>query len=134
MKRIFSAMMMLAMVFAAFSFISCSSDDDNNNVVTIIGAWECVSVEHGLLEGQYDGIVANDVIKFNPDNKYTISGQINDEGTWSMDGNKLKLQSSIINSIPVTFFVDQLDSKNLILRITDDAGVIKYTFNKVQLK
>lgn len=134
MKRIFSAMMMLAMVFAAFSFISCSSDDDNNNGVTIIGAWECVSVEHGLLEGQYDGIVANDVIKFNPDNKYTISGQINDEGTWSMDGNKLKLQSSIINSIPVTFFVDQLDSKNLILRITDDAGVIKYTFNKVQLK
>lgn len=134
MKRIFSAMMMLAMVFAAFSFISCSSDDDNNNVVTIIGAWECVSVEHGLLEGQYDGIVANDVIKFNPDNKYTISGQINDEGTWSMDGNKLKLQSSIINSIPVTFFVDQLDEKNLVLRITDDAGVIKYTFNKVSLK
>ena len=45
MKKLYSIMMMLAMMVAALSFTACGSDDDevdNGNVeASIVGVWEC---------------------------------------------------------------------------------------------
>ena len=46
MKKLYSTVMMLAMMVAALSFTACGGDDevDNGGDASIVGMWECTYV------------------------------------------------------------------------------------------
>lgn len=98
MKKIYSTIMMLAMMVAALSFTACSSDDDNDSKETnsdLVGTWSVQSVEGwGMSEDDF-----YDYMQFRSDGTYievqededAEKGYTVDKGKWTVSNNKIVL-------------------------------------------
>ena len=125
MKKIYSMMMMLAMMVAALNFTACSSDDDETSEVSICGTWKCVSTNYGQW-GNSDGTKVGDIFYINEDHTYKIVGNNNENGTWTLNGNKLTC--NISDGFPWTYTVTQLTTSTL--SITADGFGVSLSFNR----
>ena len=124
MKKIYSMMMMLAMMVAALNFTACSSDDDKTSEVSICGTWKCVSTNYGQW-GNSDGTKVGDILYINEDHTYKIVGNNNENGTWSLNGNKLTLT---YNRVSLGYTITQLTASTL--SITADGFGISLSYSR----
>jgi hypothetical protein len=111
MKKLYSTIMMFAMMVAALSFTACGGDDDDNegSDVAIVGVWEvtsCTAQSDFDVEG---GIAVGDRIYFNADGTYRDS---EDTGRWSKSGNTITITLND-GSIPGVFQIKKLTTTEL---------------------
>ena len=126
MKKIYSMMMMLAMMVAALNFTACSSDDDNETSdISICGTWKCVSANHGQWDNS-EAIEEGDILYIYEDHTYKIVGNNNENGTWTLNGNKLTCDVS--GGIPWSYTVTKLTASTL--SITIDGFGISLSFSR----
>ena len=83
MKKVYSTVMMLALMVAALSFTACGGDDDEvdngSGDVSIVGEWECTNLDFDKnLSGLYveSRINIGDRVRFQSDG--TIYARFND--------------------------------------------------------
>ena len=135
MKKVYSTIMMLAMMVAALSFTACGGDDDDEieGEASIVGVWKCVSADYGEWEAYLkDNTRVGDLIYFNSDHTYRAVGNNNDSGTWSLNGNTLKIDSYDSYSIPMTYTVSQLTSNSLTITFSEDYITVKISYKREQ--
>ena len=133
MKKIYSKIMMLAMMVAALGLTACGGDDDGdnggNNSGTLVGKWKCTYVDYGKWESYAaeSGTSVGDLICFNSDHTYyTVTADGNDEsGTWSLSGNQLTVKSNDPYSYGITMVYDISLTANT-FTITIDSMIFKY--------
>ena len=115
MKKLYSTIMMLAIMVAALSFTACGSDDDGDAANTsIVGVWECTSAHYGEWESYLkENLKAGDVLTLNADKTYTVRGNDNESGTYSVKGSTLTFKSS---SASVDWTIQRVSSNTLSLR------------------
>ena len=121
---------MLAMVFAAFGLTACGGDDDDNNGgsnnSSIVGVWKCSAVNYGEWEGMLEeNTQVGDILTFNSDNSYSIRGNNNESGRYSITGKTLKITS---DGITVEFNIVELTSTTLTI-VHNEFG-FRLTFKK----
>lgn len=107
--KLFAAMFCAAMVFA---FTGCSKDYEND----IIGSWKVISA---TITETYQGETHTEtqtpeglnILTFNSDHTYqgSTDGQVNDSGTWSIDGDKLTMNSVEDGALVFTIDIDGSD-------------------------
>ena len=127
MKKVYSTIMMLAMMVAALGFTACGSDDEDDEVseASIVGVWECTAFDYHSISGDDDvdeGIKVGEKIYFHSDGTFSESG---DQGTWRLKGNQLTVIVDDEYYLPVVYTVSKLTSSELILKI--DYGVFNAT-------
>lgn len=116
MKKLYSSIMLLAMMVAALSLTACGGDDDENGVdggnnsETLVGKWKCTYLDYGKW-ASYDadsGTSVGDLIYFNSDHTYyTVeTDDDNDSGTWSLSGNHLTVKSNDPYSFGIAMVYD----------------------------
>ena len=145
MKKLYSTVMMLAMIVAALSLTACGGDEDVDNGKvdsTIVGEWECTYLDFDKnLSGLYveSRINIGDRVRFQSDG--TIYARFSDgeseTGRWSMRGNALiidgavRLGDSSSVDVPFEYNVTKLTSTELEFNI--DLGILKafYKFKRV---
>lgn len=115
MKKLYSTIMMLAMMIAALSLTACGGDDTDDEVdvkTAIVGVWYCniAYIEEYGENGKYEisevllrnSIVAGSVLTINANKTYTINytstGGTNESGTYSVNGNTLTLKSGDVST------------------------------------
>ena len=109
MKKLYSTIMMLAMMVAALNFASCGDDEEEDNGATIVGVWEVTSCTH---QSDYDvegGFEIGERIYFYSDGKYKDS---EDSGRWSKSGNIITITLND-DSFPGVFEIRRLTSAEL---------------------
>ena len=124
MKKLYSTIMMLAMMVAALSFTACGGDDDALGDSSIYGTWKSVSAEGWL--PQYDGLT---YIQFKKDGTYIhisdgVDGLEIEKGTWKVEGNGLivNMPDEKIGDFTVTFTIVELKSDRLGLSLIGLTG------------
>ena len=145
MRKVYSTVLMLAMMVAALSLTACGGDDDVDNGKvdsTIVGEWECTNLDFDKnLSGLYveSRINIGDRVRFQSDG--TIYAHFSDgeseTGRWSMRGNTLiidgavRLGDSSSVDVPFEYNVTKLTSTELEFNI--DLGILKafYKFKRV---
>ena len=130
MKRIYSKMMMLAIMVATLGFVSCSDDDDDPKVPSLVGTWQCTQVipaNNDLLDVESD-FVLDDLLKFTS-KEYTISGSFSDNGIWDLTGDDLTLRSAVTDEI-IFYDLVQLTANSLVFK----NDFVKYVFTKKQVQ
>ena len=112
MKKIYSTIMVLAMMVAALGFTACGGDDDDVPPTTsIVGVWVCTHSDYGEWEELMEGNVKpGDILRMNADKTYSINGNDNENGTYSMNGNTLVFTSDGMSS---EWTIKNLSSDNL---------------------
>lgn len=134
MKKLYSTMMMLAMMVAALGFTACGGDDDVDNGKvdsTIVGEWECT---HFDSDTDYPEMfestiyVGTRVCFQSGGTYYTDYGET---GRWSLKGNTLTITVNDKISIPCDYNVTKLTATAL--EFTIDLGIMKasYKFKRV---
>ena len=145
MKKVYSTVMMLAMMVAALSFTACGDDDDVDNGsgdASIVGEWECTNMNYDEdLSGLYveSRINIGDRVRFQSDGTIYahFSDGDTDTGRWSLKGKTLiidgavRLGDSSGVNVPFEYNVTKLTSKELEFNI--DLGILKafYKFKRV---
>ena len=92
MKKLYSTIMMLAMMVAALSFTACGgdNDDDNDNSTLIVGVWECTSANYGSLRNAAQNtLIEGDILTFKSDMTYSIKGNRNTSGSYSVNKDEI---------------------------------------------
>ena len=132
MKKLYSTIMLLAMMVTALCLTACD-DDDEKSESKLIGVWECVSTDYGEW-GNYleDETKVGDLIYFNADGTYKEVGHNNDSGRWSLSGNKLNMRSNDSYSVPATYTVTQLTTNQLSIVLSEEYVTFKLSFRKKQ--
>ena len=111
MKKLYSTIMLLAMMVAALCLTACGGNDEDDgggNSETLVGKWKCTYVDYGSW-ASYDedsGTSVGDLIYFNADHTYhTVAAHDDDYGTWSLSGSYLTIKSNRPNtySIPMVY-------------------------------
>ena len=139
MRKIYSTVMMLTMIFAALSFTACGGDDDVDNgkvEASIVGEWECIYFDYGK---NYSGLETDvhlnigDRVRFKSDGTYYASysdGEY-ETGRWSLNGNTLTIAADVEISIPFEYNVTKLTSTEL--EFTIDLNILNafYRFKRV---
>ena len=114
MKKFNSILMLAIMCIATLSFTACGGDDDDNggsNNASIVGVWKCSSVNYGEWEGMLkDNTQVGDIFTLNSDNTYSIKGNNNENGRYSVYGNTLKVTS---DGVAVEFNIIELTTSTL---------------------
>ena len=140
MKKVYSTVMMLAMMVAALSFTACGSDDDevdNGKVeASIVGVWECTYFDFDTdYPEMFDnsGMQIGDRVWCESDGRYSTdykSGD-NETGRWSLKGNILTVRANVEPSFPFDYRITKLTSTELEFNI--DLGLLKafYKFKRV---
>ena len=134
MKKIYSTVMMLAMMVAALSFTACGGDDDVDNGggdVSIVGEWECTYFE---IDTDYPGMSDNtgmqigDRVWFESDGRYSTDYKsgYNETGRWSLKGNTLTVAVNAEPSIPFDYKITKLTSTEL--EFTFDMKIMKLLY------
>ena len=145
MKKLYSTMMMLAMMVAALSLTACGGDDDVDNgkvEASIVGEWECTYLD---FDKDYPGLHADahlnigDRVRFKSDGTIyaRFSDGESDTGRWSMRGNALIIDGAVglgdssSVDVPFEYNVTKLTSTGLEFNI--DLGILKayYKFKRV---
>ncbi len=145
MKKLYSTVMMLAMMVAALSLTACGGDDDevdNGGDASIVGEWECTNMNYDEnLSGLYveSRINIGDRVRFQSDGTIYahFSDGESDTGRWSLRGKTLiidgavRLGDSSGVNVPFEYNVTKLTSKELEFNI--DWGILKafYKFKRV---
>ena len=119
MKKLYSTIMMLAMMVAALSLTACGDDDDDEVVDdnSIVGVWECTSFDYSDVFGDYEDderLKVGERIIIKSDGTYS---EPNDRGRWKLSGKTLTFISDDDYSIPAVFTISKLTSKELVLVI-----------------
>ena len=132
MRKIYSTVLMLAMMVAALSFTACGGDDDevdNGKVeASIVGVWECTYFNFDTdYPEMFDnsGMQIGDRVRFYSDGTYETdykSGH-NESGRWSLNGNILTVAANADLSIPFDYKITTLTSTNL--EFTIDIELLK---------
>ena len=133
MKKIYSIVMMLAMMVAALRLTACGGDDDDevdNGKVdsTIVGEWECTYYE---LDTDYpemfdeSAMQIGDRVCFKSDGTYYTEYKVqnNETGRWSLNGNTLTVAVDASISIPFDYKIQKLTLTEL--EFTFDMGIMK---------
>lgn len=125
MKKIYSTIMMLAMMVTALSFTACGGDDDEDTPeVSICGTWKCVSANYGEWDND-DGTQVGDIFYINEDHTYEFVGNNDESGTWSLNGNKFTCTSY---GVSLTATINKLTASTL--SYTVDGFGISYSFSR----
>ena len=122
MRKIYSTVLMLAMMVAVLSFTACGGDDDevdNGKVeASIVGVWECTYFDYDTdYPEMFDnsGMQIGDRVRFKSDGTYETdykSGH-NETGRWSLNGNTLTVAENADISIPFDYKITKLTSTDL---------------------
>ena len=135
MRKIYSTVLMLAMMVAVLSFTACGGDDDevdNGKVeASIVGVWECTYFDFDTdYPEMFDnsGMQIGDRVRFYSDGTYETdykSGH-NETGRWSLKGNTLTVAVNAEPSIPFDYKITKLTSTEL--EFTFDMGIMKLLY------
>lgn len=140
MKKLYSTVMMFAMMFAALSLTACGGDDDevdNGGDASIVGMWECTyfvfDTDYPEMFDDNSGMKIGDRIRFKSDGTYETdykSGH-KETGRWSLNGNTLTVAENADISIPLDYKITKLTSTDF--ELTVDIGLLKanYKFKRV---
>ena len=126
MKKLYSTIMLLAMMVAALGLTACGGDDDDNgnggSSNGIVGIWEVVSFD---FEG--DDNVESD-LKVGEKLYIFENGTYRDDtskGRWTLKNNTLTLIDDGEYSLPAVMDVQKLTSSELVISI--DYGIFRST-------
>ena len=114
MKKVYSVLMLLAMMVAALSFTACGGDDDdvggggNRENYNIVGVWEVVNYEANFPGSSIIG----DRMYFNADGTYRDPSNT---GTWTLKGNNIIVTVEYGN--PTTCVIESFTGNEMTLRI-----------------
>ena len=135
MKKLYSTMMMLAMMVAALSLTACGGDDDEvdngKDEASIVGVWECTYFDFDTdYPEMFDnsGMQIGDRVRFKSDGTYEtdyVSGY-NETGRWSLKGNTLTVAVNAEPSIPFDYKITKLTSTEL--EFTFDMKIMKLLY------
>ncbi len=136
MKKLYSTVMMLAMMVAALSFTACGGDDDEvdngGGEASIVGVWECTYFDFDSdYPEQFDnaGMQIGDRIRFESSGRYQAnykSGDI-ETGRWTLKGNTLTVAADVEDiSIPFDYKITKLTSTEL--EFTFDMKIMKLLY------
>ena len=135
MKKIYSTLTMLAMMVAAFSFTACGGDDDEidngGGDASIVGTWECTYYD---FDSDFPGMIdesamqIGDRVCFKSDGTYYTEYKVqeNETGRWSLKGNILTVKADEPISIPLSYTITKLTSKEF--EFTVDLGIMKLLY------
>ena len=144
------AFLLIATLLVGFSFTSCSEDDDDYSKSDLVGTWQLVSgkavtklagqvVEEWPLgeEGLHTITLNQDgtFISYSEEEDWYGDIEIEeDEGTWSLKGNKLTLISDDEDEDPETAKITKLTSSTLVLEQSEKGKYegISYEYNRKQ--
>ena len=111
MKKLYSTIMMLAMMVAALSLTACGSDDDDDNSTLIVGVWECTSANYGSMGSAVrNNLMEGDILTINSDMTYSIKGNRNSSGRCSVSKDEITISG-------YKYKINNLSSTNLSLSI-----------------
>ena len=125
MKKLYSTIMLLAMMVAALSFTACGDDDDDFDDYSLIGTWECVKVEgwakkntvHTYLQLRKDGtyILIND---------HGRGGTIIEKGAWKVTGNLFvrTYNDSKLGQTTATYDIIEIKSDRFVVSVIGNTG------------
>ena len=143
MKKLYSSIMVFAMMIAALGFTACSSDDDSEdgyNSSSLVGTWELVSGEGWGLQSPDDGVC---LVQFKKDGTYILLNVYPDEeettidrGTWKVVGNGLviTMEDEDIENFTLTYEILELKSDKLVLTFIGLIGNYKRVSDSVMDK
>ena len=117
MKKLYSTIMMFAMMFAALSFTACSSSSDDGdegnsvNPSSLVGTWQTTFVEGW---GEYVDVNAVDYLQLKSNGSYIHVEWENNapyisKGTWSFSNNKLTLKEQEGDLVGSSFTYDVIE-------------------------
>ena len=134
MKKLYSTVMMLAMMVAALSFTACGGDDEVDNGggdASIVGMWECTNFDSvtdypEVFESTIN--VGTRVCFQSGGTYYTDYGET---GRWSLKGNTLTAIVDDKYKIPCDYTIKMLTATTLEFSL--DLGILKanYRFKRV---
>jgi len=125
MKKLYSTIMMLAMMVAALSLTACGGDDDGGNGgadASIVGVWECTYYDvHTTIPNYTKQTEVGDRIRFNSDGTYSTDKET---GKWKQNGNTLTVMLDAEIVIPVDYKIEKLTSTEL--ELSCDIGILSF--------
>ena len=135
MKKVYSTVMMLAMMVAALSLTACGGDDDEidngGGDVSIVGTWECTYFESNT---DYPEMFETNIhvgtrVCFEPDGTYYT--EYGETGRWSLKGNTLTAIVDAEVGLPCDYTITKLTATALEFSL--DLGVLKasYKFKRI---
>ena len=130
MKKLYSTIMMLAMMVAALSFTACGGDDEEENggssPSSLVGTWKSVSNNLGWLKDvEYIEYIESEAfyLHFNQDGTYIEIMDLGNEvkierGTWNLVGNSLvvTMPNENLGKMTVTYKIE-LKSDSFVLSL-----------------
>ena len=140
MKKVYSTVMVLAMMVAALSLTACGGDDDVDNgkvEASIVGEWDCTNLD---LDKNSSGLYVDSRINIGDRVRFQSDGTIyarfsdgeSETGRWSMRGNALiidgavRLGDSSSVDVPFDYTITKLTSTELEFYI--DLVLVKATY------
>ena len=135
MRKIYSTVMMLAMMVAALSFTACGGDDDEidngGGDVSIVGTWECTYFNS---DTDYPEVFESTIYEgarvcFQSGGTYYTD--YDETGRWSLKGNTLTVTVNDKISIPCDYTITKLTATALEFSL--DLGILKasYKFKRI---
>ena len=124
MKKLYSTIMLLAMMVAAVSFTACGGDDDDKGGTdaSIVGVWECTYYDmHSNIPNYTKQTDVGDRVRFNSDGTYSTDKET---GKWKKEGNTLTLMLDAEVVIPVNYKIEKLTATEL--ELSGDIGIISF--------
>ena len=135
MKKVYSTVIMLAMMVAALGFTACGGDDDEvdngGGDASIVGVWECTYFDFDSdYPEMFDntGMQISDRVRFKSDGTYETDYKsgYNETGRWSLKGNTLTVSANVEPSIPFDYKITKLTSTKL--EFTFDMKIMKLLY------
>ena len=116
MKKLYSAIMLLAMMVAALSLTACGGDDEDENEASVVGTWEVTYVKASSSYDMDDeeGLKIGDQMTFYSDGRYKDS---EDTGRWTKKGNTLTVTVDDDFSIPAVMTITKLTDRVLEVKL-----------------
>ena len=135
MKKYLSLLAMFAIIFATSSlFVACGGDDDVNdgnvdgNVeVSVVGVWECASVESDT--NNPDLVQVGEKVSFKSDGTYSTNLGIT--GKWKKNGNILTLIQDATDAVAIDYIIEKMTSTEFVLSVDLQIGKVKYSFKHI---
>ena len=88
MKRYYHFIAFVLMTICCQTLVSCGDDDGDSS--SIVGVWKCTSVDRE----EWSRIKVGDIFTFKNDYTYTITGNYNESGKYTLNGNTLTIPSN----------------------------------------
>ena len=123
MKKLYSSIMLLAMMVAALGLTACGGDDaDDGGDNSVVGLWEVVSIDFNGADGIESDLKIGDRLYINADGTFR---NLEENGRWTLNGKTLTFIANGDYQVPAVFEISKLTSNELVLKI--DYGFFKAT-------